>query len=90
MKFRTKSGSEYEIVEHPAGKVVRRINTNYQQRVDGEWVRLLNEPVIEVGGQAILTMPSLSEFGYDDIGTPEELASEYTTRVTSPIIGVFE
>lgn len=90
MKFRTKSGSEYEIVEHPAGKVVRRINTNYQKRVDGEWVRLINNPVIEVGEQAVLTMPSLSEFGYDDIGTPEELASEYTTRVTSTITEVFE
>ena len=90
MRFKTVSGSEYEIVNHPSGSVVRRLNTKYKKRVDGEWVRLLNEPVIEVGGQALLVMPSLSEFGYDDIGTPEELASEYMTRVTSTITEVFE
>lgn len=90
MRFTTVSGSEYEIVNHPSGSVVRRLNTKYGKRADGEWIRLFNSPVIEVGEVAILTMHSLSEYGYDDIGTPEELASEYTTRVTSTITGVFE
>lgn len=90
MRFKTATGSEYEIVQHPSGSVVRRLNAKHEKRADGEWVRLLNEPVIEVGEQALLTMSSLSAFGADDIGTPEDLASEYTTRVTSTITEVFE
>lgn len=90
MRFNTATGSEYEIIQHPSGSVVRRLNTNYQKRVDGEWVRLLNEPVIEVGEQTVLVVPSLSAFGADDIGTPEQFASEHTTRTTSIITEVFE
>lgn len=93
MKFSTYSGSEYEIVpgyldpgsgiESPA--MVRRVNPSYEKRADGEWTRLVNNPIIEVGQPVILTMTSLSEYGSDDYGTPEEDASPYTTRITSTV-----
>ena len=90
MRFSTASGSEYEIVDHPAGQMVRRTNTSAGKRADGVWIKLFNSPDIEVGERAVLVVQSLSEFGYDDIGTPEELATAFTTRTTSIVTEVFE
>lgn len=81
IRFTTYSGSTYEI----RNGEVRRLNEGYGKRADGEWVMLLNAPVIEVGQSAILVLDSLSPYGPDDYGTPPEEADIYTTRVTSPV-----
>ena len=79
MKFTTYSGSTYEISD---GKV-RRLNPDYEKRADGDWVTLFNDPDIEV---AVLVLESLAKRGPDDVGTPEWLKYNFTTRVTSIVI----
>lgn len=86
MKFTTVSGSEYEIKDG----FVRRINPLAGKRADGEWVKLIQEPVIEVGESAILRTESLRKYGPDDYGTPDDQADDVTTRVTSTVTGVWE
>lgn len=86
MRFTTYSGSEYEI----EGDWILRINQTAGKRADGEWVRLVNSPIIEVGQSAVLTMLSLSSYGTDDYETRPEDASPYTTRITSTVMEVSE
>lgn len=86
MKFKTKTGSEYEIVNHPAGDMIRRINASHGKRADGEWVRLYAHSPINVGWGVMLVMQSLTEYGNDDTGFDEEDETpEQTTRVTSAV-----
>ena len=82
MKFTTYSGSTYEISD---GKI-RRLNPDYEKRADGEWATLFNDPDIEVGSPAVLALESLAKRGPDDVGTPEWLKDNFTTRVTSIVI----
>ena len=86
MIFTTISGSKYEIKDG----LVRRVNPGYTKRADGEWVRLINTPIVEIGEPVLLTMDSLSEYGADDYGTPPEDSSPYTTRVTSLVSSIEE
>lgn len=82
--FTTISGSKYEIKDG----LVRRVNPGHTKRADGEWVRLINTPIVEIGEPVLLTMTSLSEYGADDYGTLPEDSSPYTTRVTSLVSSV--
>ena len=84
MKFKTVTGSEYEIVADR----IRRINPSAEKRRDGEWVKLVRKPYIEVGHSAYLTLESLAEAGTDDYGTPLSEASPFTTRITSTVVEV--
>lgn len=86
--FSTASGSEYEIVSHPSGKMIRRVNVEHGKRADDKWVRLINDPTLEVGVSAILVLDSLAAYGEDDYGTPRENADKYTTRITSTVTEV--
>lgn len=89
MKFLTTTGSEYEIVNHPAGQMIRRINASHGKRADGEWVRLY-ESRVRVNEPAVLVMQSLSEYGSDDTGfDPCDQAPDVTTRTTSTVIEVW-
>ena len=84
MKFLTESGSIYEI----DGDHIRRINVGYEKRADGEWIRLLETPKIEVGECAFLVLENLSEYGEDDYGNL--VKSEATWRRTSPVDRVWD
>lgn len=83
MRFATVSGSEYEIVNHPAGKMIRRVNDNYGKRADGDWIRLLNTPELWVGFPAYLKLGLLSKYGPDDEGN--EVEEGFTWRTTSSV-----
>lgn len=86
MKFKTKTGSEYEIVNHPAGDMIRRINASAEKRADGEWVRLYGHSPIEVGHSAVLVMESLARYGSDDTGFDQgDEITFQTTRTTSTV-----
>lgn len=85
MKFSTYSGSEYEIQDG----MVRRLNSNYGKRADGEWIWLIEEPVVKVGESAILRMKSLSSYGEDDLWTPREHTTAITTRITSTVTEIY-
>lgn len=88
IRFETATGSTYEIVEHPSGRVIRRVNSEAGKRADGEWIRLVNDPLLAVGESAYLAMESLSNYGSDDYGTHKEDASPYTFRTTSTVTKV--
>lgn len=84
MKFLTESGSMYEI----DGDHVRRVNEGYGKRADGEWIRLLEEPVVWEGYPARLVMESLSSYGPDDYDNTEP--SNMTVRTTTPVERIWE
>ena len=86
MKFSTVSGSMYEIKHNR----VRRVNRNAEKRGDGDWHLLWNKPTITRGEPVTLILSSLAAFGPDDYDTPPEDVSNYTTRVTSPVIWIGE
>lgn len=86
MKFKTVSGSEYEIRDG----LVRRINPEHEKRADGEWVRLINNPDVRVGECAIVTTESLRRFGGDDYETRDEEANLFSTRITSTVTEVWD
>ncbi len=85
MKFKTVSGSEYEMSDG----WIRRTNEGYEKRGDGEWARLLNKPRIEVGSPAYLILEPLSGFGDDDqeeqVENPQ--ATFRTTSLVTEVIG---
>lgn len=80
MIFHTETGSTYEIAESK----VRRVNAEAAKRADGEWVRLLNDPWVEVGFSVLLVLEPLSGYGPDDYGFEDGLlTTRKTSRVTS-------
>lgn len=83
MRFKTLSGSHYEIQDDR----IRRVNENYEKRADGRWLRLLDEPLIDVGWPVVLKLEPLSEIGPDDFGDEAE-ASPHTIRITSAVTEV--
>lgn len=80
MKFLTESGSIYEI----DGDHIRRINTEARKRADGEWIRLLEEPVVWEGYPVRLVMESLSSHGPDDYGNRDSV-EPMTIRTSTPV-----
>lgn len=86
MRFKTVSGSEYEI----RGDKIRRLNALAGKRADGEWIRLHNDPEIHVGASGVLIMDSLRDFGHDDNFTPWAETDNVTTRVTSTVTEVYD
>lgn len=82
--FETESGARYGM----RGGKIRRLNPDHKKRADGEWLRLVNEPEIEVGRRAILLLEPLSGYGADDLGNTGE--ATITQRITTPVIGVEE
>lgn len=81
---KTESGSVYEF----DGQMARRVNPDSQKRGDGEWWSMqhpLPDHNLE-GGRLFLTLESLSHLGADDAGTPSPEASNFTTRITSPVV----
>jgi len=92
MRFRTESGSTYEIrdgldEDQKTVTVVRRLNPEYTKRADGEWKILLNDPHVEKGFRAVLVMESLSGYGADDHG---QEGGGPTVRTTSIVTEVWE
>lgn len=85
MRFRTESGSVYEIAELDGVQHVRRLNADYTKRADETWVRLYNRSEVSVGCSVLLVMESLSLLGPDDYGNPEGNPSSVTTRITTPV-----
>lgn len=84
MKFRTESGSTYEIV----GDKIRRLNRDFGKRADGFWIQLAERPTVQVGYPVWIVMESLKEYGPDDYGN--EYAEDVTTRVTTPVTVIQE
>lgn len=82
IKFKTVSGSQYEI----RGNKIRRVNDEFSKRADDVWVTLLSLPTVTVGRPATLILESLSEYGYDDRGG----TGEVTVRVTSTVTEVHD
>ena len=86
LKFVTSSGSVYEIRDGS----VRRINRTAEKRADGEWVKLLEPPVVKKGFQVVLVTEPLECFGPDDSGDwptqPDNRNLYYSTRITTPVI----
>ena len=70
MRFWTKTGSEYEI----RGNRVRRISEG-EMRGDGDWLRLNQEPFVEVGHRAFMILEPLGD-------------CDFTTRTTSPVVKI--
>ena len=59
MKFKTVSGSTYEI----QGGTVRRVNEGYGKRADGDWIELFNpNVVVEVGEPVIAASSGMADF----------------------------
>lgn len=82
--IKTKSGAVYEA----DGQMIRRVNVDDVKRGDGEWQRMVL-PLPEwntEGMRLFLTLESLAHLGVDDYGTPRSEASEFTTRVTTPVV----
>lgn len=80
MKFKTVSGSQYEI----RGNKIRRVNDEFSKRADDAWVTLLSQPILSVGHPVTLILESLSEYEHDDWGG----TGEVTVRVTSTVTEV--
>lgn len=87
MKFTTESGTVYEIDE--AEQKIRRVSKRRgnDKRGDGEWLRLLTTPSIELGHRALLVMEPLNSLGPDDAPWDGEEA-DCTVRLTTPIISI--
>lgn len=85
MKFRTESGSVYEIAELDGLEYVRRLNPDYTKRADGDWVRLHLRSEITAGCSVLLVLDSLAGLGPDDNGNPQDNGSDVTQRITSPV-----
>jgi len=75
--FRTASGTVYDFNE--AHTKIRRIDLygNSQMRHDGEWLRLLDKPVIEVGKPAVLMLEPLSELAHTTVRTTTTVEEVY-------------
>jgi hypothetical protein len=86
MIFTTETGSTYEINDDGGVPYVRRLNSWYEKRADGEWIKLLNTPKVELGGNVTLVLESLSEYGPDDHGT---IGGGATVRRTSRVTEVW-
>lgn len=88
MKFLTESGSIYEI----DGNHVRRINEGYEKRADGEWVRLVDPPlIVREGEPVVLRLESLANYGPDDYeNTVQVTPDAETVRVTTPVVRVWD
>lgn len=85
MKFQTVSGAIYQI----EGDHIRRVNPNYRKRADGEWVRLWEQPQVELGLPVCILMDSLSDHGPDDYGN--HLSGEgVTQRRTTPVERIWD
>lgn len=82
MIFKTVSGSIYEIQDNK----VRRVNPEHKKRADGDWVELLEAPVVEVGKRVSLAMRSLAELGPDDLdNTVRGDVLSVTSRLTTEV-----
>lgn len=82
MIFKTVSGSIYEI----QGNKVRRVNPEHKKRADGDWVELLETPVVEIGKRVSLAMRSLAELGPDDLdNTVRGDVLSVTSRLTTEV-----
>ena len=83
MKFKTESGSVYEV---EPGRV-RRVST-YSKRGDNTWVRLKFPPEVALGCRAVLILESLAPLGPDDVGTVRP--DKVTIRTTTPVTKIWE
>ncbi len=91
LTFETYTGSTYQIEDTPAGGFVRRVNSDQKKRGDERWVRLHNNPIVEVGSSVFLVLDSLKEEGPDDhgnvVGDEDERftyrTTSYVTRITT-------
>lgn len=85
MKFQTESGSVYEI----DGDHIRRVNTLATKRADGEWLRMVTVPEVELGQPVRTAIESLAQYGPDDEGNEtgevDEETYKFTYRVTTPV-----
>ena len=77
MKFKTETGSEYEINDG----LIRRVNDSSELRADGVWVRLYGRSSIEVGFPVRLVLESLA---------PQDSGSAITYRTTSYVTEIFD
>lgn len=89
--FRTESGAVYEFLYSAREDqwLVRRGNLDYEKRGDGTWLRLLNEPFVEVGYRAMLVVEPLDALGPDDVGNPKDSGAASTTRLTTIVAEVW-
>jgi hypothetical protein len=85
MKFRTESGSVYELGIVGGVECVRRLNPNYTKRADGEWVRVHNRSEVMVGAAVWLMVESLAHLGSDDTGNDTVEGANVTHRLTTPV-----
>lgn len=76
--FETESGSRYKINRG----LVRRLNSGYGKRGDGDWWKLYDLPELWIGTSALLVMESLSHLGADD---ESGLSGDVTVRTTTPV-----
>jgi len=79
LTFTTETGSTYQV----DGDRVRRLEYVHGKRGDGEWLKLLNEPIVTVGSNVFFLLESLSDRGADDYGNSIE--ADMTTRMTSRV-----
>lgn len=86
MRFKTESGSTYEV----EGGRIRRLNSDYTKRADGEWWRYfgISPWPVAVGHSVVIAMESLAELGPDDNGSVEP-GSLTTVRTTSRVTEVW-
>ena len=79
LTFTTETGSTYQV----DGDRVRRLEYTHGKRGDGEWLRLLNEPIVAAGSKVFLLLESLSDRGADDYGG--RIEADATIRITSRV-----
>lgn len=84
MRFKTTTGSEYEI----KADRIRRLNPSAEKRGDGEWLSLIRNPYVAVGEKVVIALKSLAKYGADDYGTPFPKAPPVTMRITSAVTEV--
>lgn len=82
--FYTESGSVYEV---QAG-MIRRYNHEHSKRGDDEWHTLMTSLELRVGAPAHIVTNSLESYGEDDFGPV--IGTNYTSRITTPVVAVIE
>ena len=81
--FETYTGSRYWI----KGGKVKRLNTDYEKRADGEWLTLYNRPEVEVGRGVYMILEPLARHGADDYGVCDP-GTDITQRMASEVVGI--
>lgn len=78
IEFDTVSGSTYWIDDSARPWRACRVVSTHDLRADGEWVEMLNHPMVEVGRPVMLLMPVLDPPQFEGARVTQRLTSDVT------------